>query len=87
MSDDELLVTAISIALGPVAWLIWLFRGSRPRRLDGPVSDGPYLFLALAVCAGLIFAVLRSAASFDVREDEKYLFMYVVLGPGLAQAD
>ena len=80
MSDDELFVTAISVALGPVAWLIWLFRGSRPRRLDGRVSDGPYLFLALVACAALIFSVLRAAASFDVRDNELCLFMYIVLG-------
>ena len=80
MSDDELIVTAISIALGPVAWLIWLIRASRPRRLDGRVSDLPWLTLTLAVCTGLIFNVLRTSASFDVRDNELYLFMYVVLG-------
>ena len=80
MSDDELIVTAISIAFGPVAWLIWLIRASRPRRLDGRVSDLPWLTLTLALCTALIFNVLRTSASFDVRDSELYLFMYVVLG-------
>jgi uncharacterized membrane protein YjfL (UPF0719 family) len=79
MSGDELIVTLISVGLGPVAWLVWLFRMPwgppvRPRRCFAMVSG------ALGVSTLLIFIVLRTVASFDVVDDFRYQFMYLVLG-------
>ena len=79
MSGDEVVVTLVSVALGPIAWLLWLFRMPwgppvRPGRTFELVSGG------LAVAVTLIFVVLRTVASFDVVDDFRYQFMYLVLG-------
>jgi len=79
MSGDEVVVTLLSVALGPVAWLLWLFR----MPWGPPARHGRTFELvsgALALAATLIFVVLRTVASFDVVNDFRYQFMYLVLG-------
>ena len=47
MSEDEVLVTVVSLLLGPVAWAIWLFRISGAQRVEA--AAGPrFLIAALA---------------------------------------
>jgi uncharacterized membrane protein YjfL (UPF0719 family) len=79
MSEDEVVVTVVSILTGPAAWLLWLFRMGQARdlRYRGSVNA---LAAALVVAAALIFLVLKTAASFDVVDDVCYQFMYFVLG-------
>jgi hypothetical protein len=79
MSRDEVFVTIAATVLGPGAWLRWAFRLAGARRLQ----PGPGLTAlggTVLACAGVIFLVLRTVASEDVRSDPSYLFMYVVLG-------
>ena len=79
MSSDEVIVTVVAILVGPVLWMAWLFRMSQMRaraRRGGVMAMG----LTLVVCAGFLLYVLQTAASFDVIDAPKYLFMYVVLG-------
>ena len=79
MSGDEVVVTLVSVAAGPVAWAFWLFRARWAqqfrRRGSLDVVAG-----ALAVSTLLILVVLRTVASFDVVDDLHYQFMYLVLG-------
>jgi uncharacterized membrane protein YjfL (UPF0719 family) len=79
MSGDEVLVTIASLLLGPVAWVVWLFRMSGAQRLrqSAPLN---VLAGAVALCAILIFIVLKTAASFDVVNDARYQIMYLLLG-------
>jgi uncharacterized membrane protein YjfL (UPF0719 family) len=79
MSGDEVVVTLVAIALGPAAWIFWLFRmhGIQHGRRALPVR---VVAGALATCAVLVFVVLDTVASFDVVDDPRYQFMYLVLG-------
>ena len=79
MSEDEVLVTVVSLLFGPVAWAIWLFRISGAQRVRQTTTLN-VLAVALAVSALLIFIVLRTVASFDVVSDGRYQVMYLLLG-------
>jgi uncharacterized membrane protein YjfL (UPF0719 family) len=74
-----LFVTAAAVVLGPGAWVLWAFQLARARRLRAGPGAGA-LAAALLACTGIIFIVLITAASTDVREAPQYLLMYVVLG-------
>src|SRR5262245_65915798 len=80
MSGDEVIVTMASVVIGPVLWAAWLIRMAGARRLHSSLAGLAALAVALAVCAVLIFTVMRKAASSDVVNAPQYLFMYVVLG-------
>ena len=80
MSPDELIVTVAAVIVGPLLWAFWLFRMTQlevigERRIGTGTIAGTLGFSAL-----LIFAVLKTGASFDVVDAPQYLFMYVVLG-------
>jgi uncharacterized membrane protein YjfL (UPF0719 family) len=79
VSEDEVVVTLVSIVVGPAAWVIWLFRQSRARHIRQPDTLN-ILAGALLVSAVVIFGVLDTVASFDVVDDVRYQFMYFVLG-------
>jgi uncharacterized membrane protein YjfL (UPF0719 family) len=80
MSGDEVFVTIGAIGLGPIAWIIWLWRLSAISRLSSRRSHRGALALVLIVCAALIHFVTHVGGSFDVRDSPIYLFMYLVLG-------
>ena len=79
MSADELVVTLVAVAAGPVAWAVWLFRArwAQQVRRSGSLD---VVAGALAASTLLIIVVLRTIASFDVVDDLRYQFMYLVLG-------
>lgn len=80
MSEDEILVTVLSVVLGPGLWVWWLYRLSGLRAQSARPSGLGTLCATLVGCGAVIFAVLKTAASHDVRDAPAYLFMYVVLG-------
>jgi hypothetical protein len=80
VSEDETLVTALAVGIGPVLWAVWLFQLWRLRLPAGRRTGLAALSVTLALCGVLIFGVLQTLASFDVVDAPPYLFMYVVLG-------
>jgi uncharacterized membrane protein YjfL (UPF0719 family) len=69
-----------AVIIGPLLWAFWLFRMTQlevigERRIGTGTIAGTLGFSAL-----LIFAILKTGASFDVVDAPQYLFMYVVLG-------
>lgn len=80
MSDDELLVLIINLAVTIWGWYRWYAALSNYKSLN---RKRPGLFLLsivpLIALAG-VFYVLRTLASFDVREDICYLWFYMVFG-------
>lgn len=80
MSADELIVTAAAVMLGPILWGVWLFRMSRIRALRRGRAGFTPIAAALVACAVLLYAVLETAASYDVVDAPQYQLMYVVLG-------
>jgi hypothetical protein len=80
LSPDETIVTIAGVVIGPVLWAVWLFRLSRVQTLRRRPVGVNAIGLALVACTGLLFAVLKTSASFDVVDAPVYLFMYVVVG-------
>ena len=80
MSPDEAFVTFAAVFAGPVLWALWVFQMRRVQTLQRGRSGVGIVALTLVACAVVVFAVLKTGASFDVVDDPKYLFMYVVVG-------
>ena len=80
MSDDEVGVLVISIIVTIVSWGAWYIAPAFVRRV-GPAPWGSVLLQVTPLAAGaMLWLVLRTASSHDVRDDPTYLFMYLVLG-------
>jgi uncharacterized membrane protein YjfL (UPF0719 family) len=80
MSGDEVAVLIASAFLALFGWIAWYARPVQVRGMRVSTRGRPVLYVAPLVALLLIFAVLRTAASFDVRDDPRYLLMYTVLG-------
>lgn len=80
MSPDEVFVTVVAIAVGPILWAMWLSRMAQlemlRRRPSGVVAIGS----ALIACGLLIFVAVKAGGSSDVVDAPEYLFMYVMVG-------
>ncbi len=80
VSDDEVFVTIIGLLFAGWGAISWYVRVSTPSLARYPGGWRWWLGAApLAALAG-IFAVLKTGASFDVRESVVYLVFYMVLG-------
>jgi hypothetical protein len=81
VSDDEVFV--LVAGMGVVAWRagVWYVRlGTTPTFAAYPGGWRGWLGVAPIACLIGVFFLLRTAASFDVRESPDYLFLYVLLG-------
>src|SRR5688572_6833001 len=79
-SPDESLVLVVSSVLALLSWAWWyrdLTAVSALRRTPD-VRRG--LYIAPVSALFVVFVVLKTAASFDVRDSGPYLFQYAVLG-------
>ena len=80
MSGDEVFMLIASAIVALVSWGAWYIK---PALVQGVRRRPPaWRLLRLTRCspAALLWAVLRNAASFDVRDDPRYLTFYLVLG-------
>jgi uncharacterized membrane protein YjfL (UPF0719 family) len=84
VSGDEVFALVVSSIIALVIWGRWYYF------LMGRPSAGATLLAVLPpLCAVGLYAVLRLGGSHDVRNDPKYLAMYVVMGAawvGVARA-
>jgi hypothetical protein len=79
MSPDEWIVLLASGGIALVAWAVWYWRqyslGALRSRRGRAV-----LLVAPILAAAIVVIVLETLASFDVRDDPRYLAMYFALG-------
>lgn len=80
MSDDEIFVMMMSLMVMLVAWAVWYAQAALIARGHGAPEGRTVMRVVPVACLVLLWLVLRTVASFDVREDGRYLFMYTVLG-------
>jgi uncharacterized membrane protein YjfL (UPF0719 family) len=80
MSAGEKILTVMSIVFASVMWARWYLLPAGLQRLGASRSGWRALRVTPAVCVVLLLIVLRTAASHDVRDDIRYLGMYLALG-------
>lgn len=80
MSGDEIFVTLVAIA-GTMVFIlrwVWLFSTvatfGRKRNHRGWLSCTPY------ISAAILWFILKSYSASDVRDDNRYMFMYTLMG-------
>lgn len=81
MSPDEVVVAVVSAITVLAGWGHWysaLLTANRLGRAHSPCR--PILALTPVVCLAGLFVLLRTAASFDVRNAPTYLAFYLVFG-------
>jgi uncharacterized membrane protein YjfL (UPF0719 family) len=82
MSGDEIFALLLGGGLALWTWMGWYLSTASVSRL-GARSPGKTLMSWWPVaCAAALFAVLKTSASFDVRDDVAYLTLYMVIGAG-----
>jgi hypothetical protein len=80
MSGGEVVLTAVSAALALVLWGRWYVQPARLERLGASRGGWGLLRFAPIIALALLFLILRTLASHDVRDDPRYLAMYVAFG-------
>ncbi len=82
MSDDEVGVTIFSAIAGLIAWVWWYgsILTDKTVHVAGRRPALAPLILTPLLSVGLLFCVLKFWAAGDVRNDERYLTMYSLLG-------
>jgi hypothetical protein len=80
MSGDEVFVLIASFVVSLLIWARWYLRLARARTPQSGPGGRLELALAPLLCAAMLFTVLRTRASHDVRDDPRYLLFYMALG-------
>ena len=80
MSGDEVVMLVVSAILALVFWGTWYIAPMLVRQVGRRSSRRSLLQITPLVAAALLWIVLRNWASFDVRDDPRYLTFYLVLG-------
>jgi uncharacterized membrane protein YjfL (UPF0719 family) len=82
MSPDEGVVFVVSGFLALAGWWRWYAPLVSVKRLGAGRDGRMVLAVAPVLSLGALFAVLRTAASFDVQDSPLYLSFYLVMGAG-----
>jgi len=80
LSEDEALVVVVSILLALVTWIWWYWELASGPKFQLERTAGRALGLVPPLALVVLYAILRSWASFDVQNSAEYLFQYMVLG-------
>ena len=80
MSGDEVFMLIASATVALVSWGAWYIGPALVQHVRRRPPAWRLLRLTPLVAAALLWLVLRKAASFDVRDDPRYLTFYLVLG-------
>lgn len=80
MSGDEVFMLIASAIVALTSWGVWYIAPALVRSVGRRPPAWRLLRLTPLGAAALLWVVLRNAASFDVRDDPRYLTFYLVLG-------
>ena len=80
MSDDEVFILFFSTMLMVPAWGLLYWEAARVGPSGAPAEGRVVIRTLPIVCLALLWLVLRTLASHDVREDWRYLLLYTLLG-------
>jgi hypothetical protein len=79
-SSDEAFVLIFSILLALICWLTWYSQLGMVRRQFRRSGGRGLLAWTPAVCAGILYVVLKLWSAEDVRSDPAYMFFYMIAG-------
>lgn len=82
MSEDEVVFMIASAAAAAFGWSAWYRPFFTVSRLGARTRARTVLMLTPLLCLLLLFVVLRTGASFDVRGSVIYLVLYMIAGAG-----
>ena len=82
MSPDEVLPFLTGAVLALIACFFWYRPLVTVRRLGGRTAGVRLAAVAPVASLGVLFAVLKTAASWDVRDSPIYLTVYMAIGAG-----
>src|SRR2546422_2621701 len=82
MSGDEQIVLIASAGVAVWAWYGWYIPAIIVERLGAPRPGRRLILLPPVVCAAVLFLVLKTVSAHDVRDDLRYLGLYLVVGAG-----
>jgi hypothetical protein len=82
MSGDEVFALLVTGVLAWWSWIGWYLNVNGVSRLGAPSPGKGVMLLWPLLCAVVLFVVLKTAASADVRHDTLYLTFYVIFGAG-----
>jgi hypothetical protein len=82
MSGDEAGVLVVASVLAVFTWFRWYLPLASVRRLGAPAGGRLLLSLAPPLAMAGLYAVLKTLASFDVRDAPLYLLFYLAMGAG-----
>lgn len=80
MSCGEWMVLVLCVLAAGMAWGAWFWQAAYVAPRCSRFEHRWPLLLTPAVCAGILFAVLKKLSSLDVREDPVYLAFYMAVG-------
>lgn len=80
MSSGELVVLIASLLVAILVWALWVWESATVARSFSRARGRGVLFVMPVLSAWILIQVLASFASFDVRDDAGYFFLYVCLG-------
>ena len=80
MSGDEVFVTIVSAVIALIGWGVLYARWKHFSIHNLPRGATALLLAMLPICALLLYWLLRTMASHDVREDWRYLAQYSAMG-------
>jgi hypothetical protein len=80
LSGDEIVVLLLGGVAAVAAWIGWYVPVARVRGFGVRTRGRGVMASAPPIAALLLFAVLKTAAAHDVRDDPRYLLFYMVLG-------
>jgi hypothetical protein len=81
MSPDEVFVLVASSAIALVGWGAWYAHPLAVKRFVGtPAASRSLVYATPLVALAILFVVLQTGASHDVRDAPRYIIMYLAMG-------
>lgn len=82
MSGDEAFALLVGGTIAVWSWYTWYVPAVSVQRLGAPSPGRMVVLWWPAICALVLFGVLKTISAHDVRDDLLYLTFYLVLGAG-----